>query len=79
MKREVGKITSSQASQIVKLSNCLKSSGSALLCLRPLVLITGKYNWEDGDEVEAQYNFNKIVQPSIPLPLVTLSSSSIWG
>ena len=27
----------------------LKGSGSALLCLRPLVLITGKYNWGDGN------------------------------
>ena len=43
----------------------LKGSGSALLCLRPLVLITRKYNWADGDEVKAQYNFNKIVQPSM--------------
>ena len=37
-------------SQIGKLANWLKGSGSALLCLRPLVLITGKYNWGDGDE-----------------------------
>ena len=29
---------------IGKLANWLKGSGSALLCLRPLVLITGKYN-----------------------------------
>ena len=35
---------------IGKLANWLKGSGSALLCLRPLVLITGKYNWGDGDE-----------------------------
>ena len=27
------------------IGNWLKGSGSALLCLRPLVLITGKYNW----------------------------------
>ena len=32
------------SSQIGKLANWLKGSGSALLCLRPLVLITGKYN-----------------------------------
>ena len=64
-------------SQIGKLANWLKGSGSALLCLRPLVLITGKYNWGDGDEAYAQYNCNKIVQPSIPLPLVTLSSTSL--
>ena len=48
-----------------KLANWLKGSGSALLCLRPLVLITGKYNWEDGDEIKAQDDFNKIVQPSM--------------
>ena len=29
------------------------------------------------DEAQAQYNYNKIVQPSIPLPLVTLSSTSL--
>ena len=28
-----------------KLANWLKGSGFALLCLRPLVLITGKYNF----------------------------------
>ena len=64
---------------MVSLAIGLKGSVSVSLCLRPLVLITGKYNWGDGDEFKAQYNFNKIVQPSIPLPLVTLSSSSIWG
>ena len=39
-----------RSDQIGKLANWLKGSGSALLCLRPLVLITGKYNWGDGDE-----------------------------
>ena len=33
---------------IGKLANWLKGSGSAQLCLRPLVLITGKHNWGDG-------------------------------
>ena len=33
--------------------NWLKGSGSAFLCLRPLVLITGKNNWGDGDELDS--------------------------
>ena len=65
-------------------------SRALLLCLRPLVLITGKYNWEDGDEVKAQYNFNKIVQSSMlclailvqylvsPSPIQKTLSSLLW-
>ena len=39
---------------LLKLANWLKRSGSALLCLRRLVLIIGKYNWGDGDEAYGQ-------------------------
>ena len=53
------------------------SSGSVLLCLHPLVLMPGELYGESAFSLRPNKFFR--VQPAIPLPLVTLSSSSMWG
>ena len=53
------------------------SSGSVLLCLHPLALMPGEQYGESVFNLRPNMFYR--VQPAMPLPLVTLSSSSIWG